>query len=320
VRVRAAFAGVLIGLALGGAALAPPSNAQPAPDLARAKDLYLAGEKAMADGRFDDAIRDFGATFDITRDPILFYKIASAHQKAGKCDVALIYYGRYVKEARPTDRYLELTKERVKECGGDVRAMPHSGAPEPGPGSAGSATAAGSNAEPRSGSNAGSAAASATAGTTADSAALGPGSADPGSGPGDGSATVTGVGSGSAAPGPGLGRHRAAWLLVTTGIAFVTVGSVLAYSANSAESDISDLYQGFTGTPSEFDDKTRATYDDLVAEGRRYERLSWLSFGLAGATAIGAIVLFKTGAREKPIAVTPTASPDGAGVRATLRW
>ncbi len=302
--MRAAFAGVLIGLVVGGAALAPPSEAQPAPDLARAKDLYLSAEKAMTDGRFADAIRDYGATFEITHDAILFYKIASAHQKAGKCDVALIYYGRYVKEARPTDRYLELTKARVRECGGDVRAMPQSGTPIP---DAGSAT-------PASGSG------SADAGSAVGSAAPGPGSADPGPGSGDGSATVTGVGSGSAAPAPVLGRHRAAWLLVTTGIAFVTIGSVLAYSANSAESDITDLYVGFTGTPSDFDDKTRATYDDLVAEGRRFERLSWLSFGLTGATAIGAIVLFKTGSGEKPVVVTPTASPEGAGVRATLRW
>ncbi len=115
-------------------------------------------------------------------------------------------------------------------------------------------------------------------------------------------------------------RDRGAWLLVASSIGFVTIGSVLAYSANSAESDISDLYQGFTGTPASFDDKTRATYDALVAEGERYERLSWVSFGLAGATAIGAIILFKTGDRERPVTVTPTAAAGRAGVHATLRW
>jgi len=289
--MRAAFAGVLLGLVVGGATLAPSaSEAQPAPDFARAKDLYLAAEKAMTDGRFDDAIRDYGATFDITHDPILFYKIASAHQKAGKCDVALIYFGRYVKEARPTDRYLALTKERVKECGGDVRAMPHAGTPEPVP-------------EPK---------------PEPKSEPKPEPTLEPKPAPATAPAPLPAAG--SAAPALLVGRHRAAWLLVTTGIAFVTIGSVLAYSANAAESDITDLYQGFTGMPGEFDEKTQATYDDLVAEGRRYERLSWLSFGLAGATAIGAIVLFKTGASEKPVVLTPTASPEGAGVRATLRW
>jgi tetratricopeptide (TPR) repeat protein len=298
--MRAAFAGVLIGLVVGGAALAPPIHAQPAPDLARAKDLYLSAEKAMADGRYADAIRDYGATFEITRDPILFYKIASAHEKAGKCDVALIYYGRYIKEARPTDRYVELTKERVRACGGDDRSTVANRPPDPGPGSAtGSADAISS-------------AGSADAGSAAAPVDPGPGSA---------AGSAVAVGSGSAvAPAPVVGRHRGAWLLVATGIGLVTVGSILAYSANSAESDITDLYEGFTGTPAAFDAKTRATYDNLVAEGRRYEKLSWLSFGLAGVTAVGAIVLFKTGATERRVTVAPTATATSGGVRATLTW
>ena len=298
--MRAVFAGVLICLVVGGAALAPPSRAQPAPDLARAKDLYLAAEQAMVDGRYTDAIRDYGATFDLTRDPILFYKIASAHEKAGKCDVALIYYGRYVKEARPGEQYLELTRERVRACGGDERLVVGTRpvepvpVPDPGPGTAdGSAT--------------GSVTGSATPVGDGSAAA----SAAPNPAPAAGSASVAGTMS---------RRDRGAWLLVASSIGFVTVGAVLAYSANSAESDITDLYVGFTGMPSSFDAKTQGTYDDLVAEGRRYEKLSWLSFGLAGATAIGAIVLFKTGNDETAVRVTPTVAPGGGGVRATLRW
>lgn len=254
--MRAVFAGVLIGLVVGGAALAPATRAQPALDLQRAKDLYVAAETAMTEGRYPDAIRDYGAAFDLTRDPILFYKIANAHEKAGKCDVALIYYGRYLKEGRPTEQFAELTRERVRACGG--------GPPVPAPG---------------------------------------PGSAErPATG-----ATMT-------------GRDRGAWLLVATSVALVTIGSVLAYASNSAESDITDLYVGFTGMPARYDDDTRETYEDLIAEGRRYERLSWLSFGLAGATAIGAIVLLKTGRAEGTVQVAPTASPTAGGVSATLRW
>jgi len=299
--MRAMFAGVLLGLVVGGAVLAPSSRAQPAPDFARAKDLYLAAEQAMAEGRFTDAIRDYGATFELTHDPVLFYKIGSAHEKAGKCDVALIYYGRYIKEARPTDRYVELTKARVRACGGDDRLTVVNRLPEPGPG-----RATGSAAPTDAGSGAG-----ATDGSAA-------GSADPVAA--GGSAVVAGAGSASAQGVTMSGRHRGAWLLVTTSIAFVTIGSILAYSANSAESDVSDLYQGFTGTPASFDAGTRATYDDLVAEGRRYEKLSWVSFGLAGVTALSAVILFKAGGDERAVKVSPTASPDGAGVRATLRW
>jgi tetratricopeptide (TPR) repeat protein len=288
--MRAAFAGVLIGLVVGGAGLAAEQPA-PAPDLARAKDLYLAGEKAIADGRYTDAIRDYGATFDITHDPILFYKIASAYEKAGQCDVALIYFGRYVKEARPKDHYLEMTKERVRACGGDDRIIV---SPAP------AVTPPAPPAEP-------------PPAPVSEPAPVAPAPAPPVAG----AATPVAPGATSVKMST---RDRGAWLLVASSIGFVTIGAVLAYSANSAESDITDLYEGFTGTPAEFDDRTRATYDDLVAEGRRYEKLSWLSFGLAGATAIGAIVLFKTGDRERPVTVTPTASPTGAGVRATLHW
>ncbi len=282
--MRAALAGVLTTLIVGGVAYAEP-------DLARAKDLYLASEKAMSDGRYADAIRDYGATYDITRDPILFYKMASAYQKAGQCDVALIYFGRYVKEARPTDRYLELTKDRVRECGGDPRIVV-SAAPAVPPAAPPPAEPSPAPVEPT------------------------PAPVDP--------ATVAPVASGPVAPGTKAvkmsNRDRGAWLLVASSIGFVTIGSVLAYSANSAESDITDLYEGFTGTPASFDDRTRGVYDDLVAEGERYERLSWVSFGLAGASLIGAIVLFKTGDGEKAVQVTPAVTPTGGSVRATLRW
>lgn len=291
--MRAAFTGVLIGLVVTGASLAAAQPAPaPAPDLARAKDLYLGAETAIADGRFEDAIRDYGATFDITHDPILFYKIGAAYEKAGKCGVALIYYGRYVKEARPTDRYLELTKERVRACGGDDRIVvspapvvkpPALPPTEPAP------------VEP----------------APVEPTPVKPAAAAP--------APVAPVAAGTTAV-KLSNQDRVAWLLVASSIGFITIGSVLAYSANSAENDISDLYQGFTGTPAAFDDNTRETYDDLVAEGRRYERLSWVSFGFAGVTALAAIVLFKTGDRERPVTVTPTASPTGGGVHATLRW
>lgn len=283
--MRAALAGVLSSLFVAGVALAEP-------DLARAKDLYLGAEKAMAEGRHADAIRDYGATFDITRDPILFYKIGTAYEKAGQCDVAMIYYGRYVKEARPTDRYLELTKERVRACGGDDRIVvsgsPPVSPPAPPP----------PPAPP-------------TVPAPVEPAPAEPAAAVPVAAPAPAAGSVTVKMS---------NRDRGAWLLVASSVGFVTIGTVLAYAANSAESDVTDLYEGFTGTPASFDDRTRATYDDLVAEGRRYERLSWLSFGLAGATVIGAIVLFKTGDDERSVTVAPTASATGAGVRAMLRW
>jgi hypothetical protein len=283
--MRAIATGVLIGAFLGGTLMGSVSRAQPAPDLNRAKDLYRSAETAVSEGRFDDAARDFGAAYDITKDPVLFYKIGGANEKAGKCDVALIYYGRYLREARTTDAYVELTRERIIACGGDPRNM-MTRPPEP----------------------------------------VGSGSADLGS---QGSATepvvvaptvapAAGSGAGSAAPPVVIGRHRGAWLLVTGSIAFVTIGSVLAYSANSAEADVADLYVGFAGQPPKFDARTQQKYEELTAEGRRYATLSWISFGCAGVTAIAAGILFAR--HDERVQVAPTVTRDGAAVSASLRF
>ncbi|MDB4962903.1 MAG: repeat-containing protein [Myxococcales bacterium] len=307
---------LLTGVLVSGALGTSPAAAQPAPaaDVVRAKELYLAGELAMKEQRYADAVRDYGATFDLTRDPVLFFKIASANERAGNCNVALIYYGRYVKEARPSPTHVELTRERIVACGGDPRNATMGG----------SAAASASGAP---GASEGTAAA-----VTTDTA---PTAEDPGTAT---TATTDTTGPGSTAAGPTImpapapapplslvtmpARNRGAWLLVSGSIAFVTIGSVLAYSANSAEADVDDLYQGFGGQPVQFDERTQETYQALLDEGRRYEKLSWVSFGLAGITAVGAAVLFATApdAKEKAVTVTPAVGPSGGSVSATLRW
>jgi hypothetical protein len=115
------------------------------------------------------------------------------------------------------------------------------------------------------------------------------------------------------------GRNRAAWLFVAGSVALVTVGGALAYSASSAENDVSDLYIGLDDRAPAFDPHTQKTYDDLVAQGERLQRYAWLSFGLAGASAVTAGVLFWHG-RHEPLQVTPTASPSGAGVAFSGRF
>ncbi|CAN5915519.1 hypothetical protein BH11MYX3_BH11MYX3_48160 [soil metagenome] len=261
----------------------------------RAKDFYKSAEAGMKEGRFLDAARDYGAAYEITRDPILFYKIGSANERAGKCDVALIYYGRYLREGKPSEAFVSMTRERITACGGNPDAE-HTTSP----------ATTGSGSEPDVVPPVGNGSGSAT--TTAGSAA--------------GSATVTGVGS---AVGTGSAVHlsssnKGAWILVASSIALVTVGGVLAYAASSSENDVDDLYAGFTGQPPVFDARTQQTYNDLVDEGRRYETLSWISFGLAGATAIGAGLLFYRHSNEHSVQVAPTASTTGGGVSATLRW
>ena len=285
--VRLGAAAVAGGLASGlgagvlvapGGALGPPSvRAEPAPDLARARELYRSAEAAMKDGRYDDAARDYGAAYELSADPALFYKIGHASERAGKCDVALPYYARYLREGKPTEQFTALTRERIAACSGDR---------------AGSGGAAGSAAS--------TGAAASEHGTAS---AEGPASAGPAAGSGSAAALIPPT------------REKIAWLMGGGAIALVTLGGVLAYAASSSENDVRDLYAGFAGQPPMFDAQTRKRYDDLVDQGRRYQHLSWAAFGLAGAAAVGVAVLFTVGRHDEPApSPAPTVTPLGAGV------
>jgi hypothetical protein len=224
-------------------------------DLAKAADRYKAAEQAMTDGRYADAARDYGAAYDISKDPVLFFKIGSANEKAGKCDVAVIYFRRYLDDAHPGEQFAKLTQERIDACTPPPTPTPTPTLTEPSP--------------------------------------------SPSPSPPPSSATPA-------------AKHDTAWLLVGGTLALLTTGGVLAYSAGSTNDDIKDLYAPINGVVPQFDMKTQARYQDLVDEGNRYEHLAWLSFGLAGATAIGAAILFlHDGGGER---VTPVVGPHGAGV------
>ncbi|MEJ7598629.1 MAG: hypothetical protein WKG01_12035 [Kofleriaceae bacterium] len=250
--------------------------AQPAPDVERAKTLYDAAQTATAEARYADAIRDYTAAYDITKDPALLFKIGAAHQKSGGCELALTFFRRYLAEGKPSEPYVNLTKDRIVACGGDPAIGTEPAPVEPAP------------AEP---------------------APVEPAPVEPAPTP--------------VAPAPAppmLGRHRLAWLLVGGSIGLLTVGSVLAYSSNAAERDIEDLYVGLGGTPPRFDDRTRARYEAVVDEGEKYEKLSWISFGIAGGLAVAATVRFLTDREGTEPLITPTVSPTGAGASATFRF
>src|SRR5689334_5012234 len=243
--VAARFAVTCLAGALGVATLAPAAgHAQTAPDLERAKDLYLSGEAAMKDSRFDDAARDYGASYELSQDPALFYKIGHANERAGKCDIALIYYARYLREGKPSDPFVALTHEHIKACGG---APPGAGSNEP---AAGSAAPPSGEAGPGSGSAAASHAGPEAAGAAAASQA---------------GAETTGTAA-AASPAPAVvppDREKVAWLLGGGAIAFATLGGVLAYAASSSENDVRDLYAGLAGQTPAFDATTRKRYDEI---------------------------------------------------------
>ena len=287
------------------AALATVADAQPAPDRERAKALYQAAEAAMREARYEDAIRDYGAAYELAKDPAFLYKLASANERAGKCELAVTYYRRYLRDGKPKEDFAKLTRTRIVACGGDpdAPAEPDPGAPKPDPG--GAAPPPDPADAPAKQPDAGAPAKQPAAGAPAKPDATGaPAKPDP-----------------AAAPPPpaARGRHNGPWLLVGGSLAFATVGAVLAYSANAAERDVEDLYVGLNGTPPPFNSTTRRLYDDAIAEGRRYQTLSIVSFSLAGAMALGAGLWFALD-RGEQVTVTPAVAPGAAGVSTTLRF
>jgi hypothetical protein len=326
-----------IALSAGLATLAVRTEAQPTPDFARAKQLYDAASSELDKGAYTDAVRDFGAAYEITKDPVVFYKIGVANEKAGKCDVALVYYARYVREAKPAQHFIDITKEHVAACGGDWRSLEAKPTPAEktdtlagmDSGSAGSGSDVGLGKNLPTGGSISSCSGSGCSTYAVPTTLVDAGSASLGSGSGSADAVVdagsgSDVGGGSAAPAIGHRHGRdLPWLMVGGALAFVTAGAVLAYSASSSEQDIRDLYVGLDNMSPVFDAKTQQRYQDLLDEGHRYQYLAWGSFAIATGFAAAATILFVRDHDEQEqqrVFVTPTASPTGAGVSATIRF
>jgi hypothetical protein len=274
--MRAVILGVLLGVAAS-------AHAQQGPDYARAKVLYSQANTEMDTGKYVDAARDYGAAYDITHDPILFFKIANANEKAGRCDAAVVYFSRFLKEGHPKPEHAQLARERIIACKGippDARGAP--AAPTP------PAPAPTPPPEP----------------APAPPPAPAPAPAPPP----------------APAPAPHHASHTGAWLLVGGSLAFATAGAVLAYSANSSEQDLKDLYAGVNNVPPTYDAATASRYHDLVDQGHRYEYLSWASFGVAGACAIGAAIWFMQGDSSEHLAIAPVIAPHESGIAARVRF
>jgi len=255
------------------------AQAQATDPMADARQRYAAAEAALQAGRFDDAVGDYEAAYDASQDPALLYKIGRAHERAGRCAAALRYYGRYLREGAPPPGFAATTRDRIQACGGDPAALEAGALPSAAP----------------------------PALTEPLSVPPPPPEPPP---PEPRIAAERSIGTPN-------DHHKVAWLLVGSGIALVTLGGVLAYAATSSENDIRDLYLGFGGQPTAFDDRTRRRYDSLIDEGHRYAHLSWTAFGLAGAAAIGSALLFTLGRDpERPPGprVTPVVTTTSAGV------
>jgi hypothetical protein len=264
-------------------AQAPPAQ----PDFAAAKQHYQAAEQAAGKGDHATAAREYGIAYDITKDPVLFYKIGQSYHRAGDCTSANVYYGRYLKEGNPSEEFKKKTEEAMKACG-----QPGSPAPAEDP------TQDTGRAERDAGK---------------------PGAVPPASDP-------EAVGGVTTAP-PSLEdeepswQRTAAWSSVGISIALLTTGAVLGLSAASREEDVDNLieFRDADGQPAIYTGATRERYNDLIAEGDRLESLAVIAFAASGVAVASAVLFFVLDARagqddQAGAALRPSAGPDGVGL------
>lgn len=275
--------------------LATPAAAQEKPDYEAAKRHYAAAEAAVAAGEWEKAAAEYGTAYEITRDPVLFFKLGDAYQNLGDCARASDYYRRYLEEAKPSEAFVADTEARLEACeaqgGGpvDVAEEPDA-APEVEP-----------EAEPT---------------PAADPAVAPPTAGEPALGP-------TGPSFLGEEP---TWQRTAAWSSVGAAVAFATAGAVFGLSASSREEDIENLFafRDPAGRPATFDGNTRARYEDLQDEGERFETLSLVAFGAAGVATTAAVLFFllDPGPADDAAAVTvsPSAGEGAYGVTAGWRF
>lgn len=270
--------------------VATPARAQDRPiDYDAAKRHYQAGEEASRKGEFGEAAKRYGMAYEITKDPVLFYKIATAYDAGGDCKAAVIYYRRYLGEAKPEQRFVEKTEAKIAACEQKKQTA----------GSAGRSPDA--TAPPAGGPDSGGAAA-----PTGPVAAATDDEAPPTAGPPAFADTGT------------TWMESAAWGAVGTAFTFATIGGVLGLSASSREEDIENLF-ATVGEPETYEGAIKARYLDLIDEGERLEVFSYVAFGVAGAAALVAAGLFvfdRSPAADGEASLAPVVAPGQAGVSA----
>ncbi len=305
--LRLAAAGLLV-LSLSAAAHAQPST----PDYDAAKRHYTAAEKAASAKDWNLAAREYGIAYEITRDPVLFFKLGNAYQLSGDCTRAVEYFERYLVEAKPSEEYQSDAKARIAACHASGTA----------------------NAEA-----AGAAQGSGEAVPTTDAAGSRP--LEPGLAGTDGAGITSGLtATGDELASPKIGsaanssnepsfmeedvtwQQTAGWASIGVSAAFLTASAVLALSANSREEDIENLlsYRDADGRPASFAGTVSDRYETLADEGESLSKMSIIALGGAGVSAAVAIVFFVLDESPEESdeglgSLTPTIDRHSVGVR-----
>ena len=295
---------------------------QAKPDYAAAKKHYDDAEQAAHAQDWALAAKEYGIAYEITRDPVLFFKLGNTYQLSGDCTRSVEYFERYMAEANPSDEYRADIKTRIARCNSSLT----------------NAAAAG---------NAGSGDAQILAppADLTDSTAKTDNSRDT-----DNSATTTpgleeALPRGEPAGAEGLGtnpelapeqigqptfmdedptwQETAAWTSVGVSFALLSASAILGLSADSREEDLDNLFQfrDSEGNPAQYGQTVQERYETLIEEGEDLNTMAMVALGLAGVSTAGAIVFFvldSVASKESDgiSSIAPAVTRDSLGVTA----
>jgi len=287
-------------LVLGGLAFGygqPGAYAQGKPDFAAARKHYMTAQQAEKAGDYDTAVAEYAAAYDITKDAKILYSVAKAYEGGGNKDAAVVYYRRYVNEAKEAKDRDDVKKHIAELEGTPATPPPDKGndviAPTPPPGTP-------------------------PPGTPPPGGAEEPAVNLPGQGIGDAPAL---------SDGGSRWQRTAGWAAVGVAAVAFTTGAVLGVSANSRAEDIQRLqdFRDPQGNPTRYTGNVKQDYEDAKKDGQNFEKYSIIGFSVAGAAAVAAVVFFALdpGAPNAPEAVSqshrylvPVVSQDGVGFAA----
>lgn len=109
-------------LASAPSSLAQPKKPPPAkvdPRIAEAKKLFEAGAAAYAQGNYEEAIRAWDKSYELSHKPLIFESIANAWERLGDARKARDYLARW-REAAPAEER-DLLDARIKNLDGRVQ-------------------------------------------------------------------------------------------------------------------------------------------------------------------------------------------------------
>jgi tetratricopeptide (TPR) repeat protein len=78
---------------------------------ARAKKLYHEGDRAYAEGRYEEAAADFEKAYELSQRPLLLFNLANAYERAGHYQKAANALSQYLPHAKPGER--DMVQQRL---------------------------------------------------------------------------------------------------------------------------------------------------------------------------------------------------------------